>query len=109
MSELCKFPTINAGELSEVIDEETEYGWKFGNIKISRHVLFNQCGKLLTRKKNQIKGSSIHNLLLKIFCITIRGLSIPLIYSEIMLFPRIHYKNVKTLIYPLNHHHVMLV
>ena len=54
-------PTTNAGEFASPIEEETQYGGTFGNIKISGHVLLSQCGTLLTRKKHQIKGSSRHH------------------------------------------------
>ena len=80
MSDLKKVPTTNDGELSEVIDEENKYGGKFGNIGIYGHLILNQCGTLLTRKKYHIKVSSIHNFLLR-FCVTIRGFSITLMYS----------------------------
>lgn len=43
--------TTNAGEYTLDIVHETEYGGTFGNIKISRSILLNQCGTLMTRKK----------------------------------------------------------
>ena len=85
-------PTTNAGEMAYEIEEETEYGGTFGNIKISGHVLLNQCGTLLTRKKHQIKGSSRHNFFIQKIIATCRGSSIPLMYPEGILFPSIHWK-----------------
>ena len=41
-------PTTNAGDTVLAIEEETAYGGSFGNIKISGHVLLNQCGTLLS-------------------------------------------------------------
>ena len=57
-------PTKNAGKLAYYIDQETEYGGTFGNIKISGSVLKNQCGTFLTMKNHQIKVSSRHNFFL---------------------------------------------
>ena len=77
---LNQVPTTNSGKLSEVIDEETKNGRKFGKIRISGHVILNQFFTLLTRKKYEIKGSSISICFLQICCVIIRGLSIPLAY-----------------------------
>ena len=46
-----KVPTKNDGELAYIYDKETQYGGTFVNIKISGHVLLNQCGTIFTRKK----------------------------------------------------------
>ena len=49
---LNDIPTTNAGQVAlEVEETVTEYGGTFGNIRISGHVLLNQCRSLLTRKK----------------------------------------------------------
>ena len=69
----------------------TEYGGTFGNIRISGHVLLNQCGSLLTRKKYQLKGNSRHRFFLQRLCATSHGSSIPLMYPEGTLFPSIHW------------------
>ena len=58
-------PTINAGELAYIFDKETQYSGTFGNIKMYVHVLINKCVALLTRKKYQIKGSSLHEFFFK--------------------------------------------
>ena len=93
-SDMCDdIPTTNAGEvLMEVEEMVTEYGGTFGNIRISGHVILNQVGTLLTRKKYQIKGSSRHRFFLQRLCATAPGSSIPLMYPEGALFPSIHWK-----------------
>ena len=86
-------PTTNAGQvLMEVEEMVTEYGGTFGNIRISGHVILNQVGTLLTRKKYQLKGSSRHRFFLQRLCATAPGSSIPLMYPEGALFPSIHWK-----------------
>ena len=85
-------PSTYAGNLAFEIEETTKYGGTQGNIVISGHVLLNQCGTLLTRKKHQIKGSSRHNYFLQRICATTIGESIPLMYPEGILFPSIHWK-----------------
>ena len=70
---------------------ETEYGGTFGNIKISKIGLLNQCSTLLTRKKYQIKDSSHYHFFLQKMVATCHGSSIPLIYPEGVLFPSIHW------------------
>ena len=42
-----KFPLKMLENLAYMVDEETQYGGNFGNIRISEHVLLNQCGTLL--------------------------------------------------------------
>ena len=66
-----KVPTTNAGELSCIVEKETQYGVTFGNIKIYGNVLLNQCGALLTRNNYEIKGSRLHDLFLQMICVTI--------------------------------------
>ena len=85
-------PTTHAGEIANEIEETTKYGGTFGNIRISGHVLLNQCGTLLTRKKYQIKGSSRHRFFLQKMCATSPSTCIPLMYPEGTLFPSIHWK-----------------
>ena len=85
-------PTTNAGELALTIVHETTYAGTFGNMIVSGHVLLNQCGTLLTRKKHQIKGSSKHHFFLQKIVATCHGSSVPLMYPEGVLFPSIHWK-----------------
>jgi predicted GIY-YIG superfamily endonuclease len=85
-------PTTNAGDSARTIVEETTYGGSFGKITISGHVILNQCGTLLSRKKHQIKGSSRHHFFLQRIVATNHGSSVPLIYPEGILFPSIHWK-----------------
>ena len=86
-------PTTNAGDTAFTIEETTKYGGTSGKIHIAGHVLLNQCGTLLTRKKHQIKGSSRHNYFLQRICATSPGTCIPLMYPEGVLFPSIHWKS----------------
>ena len=64
-------PATNAGELAYIADKETQHGGTFGNIKISRHVLLNQCGELLIIKKYWIKGIILHKFFLQSTYVTI--------------------------------------
>ena len=84
-------PTTNAGQVAMEIEEQTKYGGSFSNIKVSGHVLLNQCGTLLTRKKHQIKGSSAHHFFLQRICATKEFTCVPLVYPEGVLFPSIHW------------------
>lgn len=84
-------PTTNAGQVAMEINEQTKYGGTYNNIKISGHVLLNQCGTLLTRKKHQIKGSSAHHFFLQRICATKEFSCVPLVYPEGVLFPSIHW------------------
>ena len=89
-------PTTNAGEFAYEVSDEMIKSGTFGDMVISGHVLLNQCGTLLTRKKYQIKGSSRHKFFLQRICATTIGSSIPLLYPEAMIFPSIHWKMADT-------------
>ena len=80
-------PTTNAGEFAFEIEEDVPTD----RVYVSGHVILNQNGTVLTRKKHQIKGSSIHKFFLQKICATNIGSSIPLLYPESMLFPSIFY------------------
>ena len=85
-------PTKNAGELAYIVDKEIQYCGTFVKIKISGHILLNQCGILLKQKKYQIKGIRLYKIFIQSICVTINGLSIPLMYPEGILSPSIHWK-----------------
>ena len=85
-------PTTNQGQLARTIEETSEYAGTFGNIKISGHVMLNQCGTLLTRKRHQIKPSSRHKFFLHKAVATCPSTTVPLMYPEGVLFPSIHWK-----------------
>jgi hypothetical protein len=87
-------PTTNAGEVPYDIQESDAMTGRFGSFNISGHVLLNQCGTLLTRKRHQIKGSSKHHNMLQKICATNIGSCVPLLQPEAMLFPSIFYKMV---------------
>ena len=85
-------PTTNQGQIARRILANSEYAGSFGNIRVSGHVILNQCGTLLTRKKHQIKQSSRHQFFLYKSVATCRSTTIPLMYPEGVLFPSIHWK-----------------
>ena len=87
-----RLPSTDAGDLAFETEETTKYRRTQGNIVISGHVLLNQCGTLLTRKKHQIKVNSRHNYFLQRICATSIGEYILLMYPEGILFPSIYWK-----------------
>eukprot|EP00957_Ditylum_brightwellii_P145193 11058735-Ditylum_brightwellii.AAC.1 len=52
----CDIPCTNDGEFKYEISEDTVSN----QLHISGHIMFNQCGSLLTRKQHELKGSSKH-------------------------------------------------
>ena len=80
-------PTTDTGEYPFEIEEEVHSD----RVHVSGHVILNQNGTILTRKKHQIKGSSIHKFFLQKMCSRQIGSSIPLLYPESMLFSSIFY------------------
>ena len=80
-------PTTDTGEFLFEIEEEIPSD----RVHVSGHVILNQNGSVLTRKKCQIKGSSIHKFFLQKICATNIGASIPILYSKSMIFPSIFY------------------
>ena len=69
-------PTTNAGEIPFEIEQENERSKD--KITVSGHVMLNQNGTVLTRKKHQINGSSLHKFFLQKICATTVGSSIPI-------------------------------
>ena len=57
--------STNYGEIAHCIDETTIYSGSQGKLKISGHVLLNQCGSFLTRQNHELKDSSKHHLFLE--------------------------------------------
>lgn len=92
LNELNVIPTTNAGIEALEIDHTTEYAGTHGKYTIDGHVLLNQCGTLLSRKRHQIKGNKRHQHMLQKINATCSGKSVPLMYPESLLFPSIHYK-----------------
>ena len=84
-------PTSNAGIYPFKIEKNDHISQTRG-INISVHVLLNFVGILLTRKRYQLKSSSIHKYFLQCLVSTTIGNSIPLLYPEGMLFPCIFWK-----------------
>jgi hypothetical protein len=87
-------PTTNSGEYAFEIEDERIVSGHYNDVVVSGNVIMNQCGTLLTRKKHQIKGSSLHKWFMERICAVNIGTSIPLLYPEAMLFPSIFYKMV---------------
>lgn len=84
-------PTTNCGAETYEIEQTTEYGGSSGKYTISGHVILNQCGSLLTRKKHQIKGGTYQKHMLQKIHSTCKGKCVPLHYTEAVLYPSIHY------------------
>ena len=79
-------PTTNAAEEAfHIRDSEEQQPIN----RVSGHVIFNQCGSLLSRRDHEIKGSSKHQFFLQKIHATTNGESVPLLYPESMLFPSI--------------------
>lgn len=85
------FPTTDAGEVA--VETTNLNPGKHKDLQyVSGHVLMNQCGSLLSSRKNHvIKGSSKHQYFIHRLCATVSGKSIPILYPEAMLFPSIFY------------------
>lgn len=79
-------PTTDAGEVAVTIREEGDEK----ALRVSGHVILNQCGTLLSRAKHEIKGSSKHKFFLQKIHATSPGNCVPLLYPENVLFPSIH-------------------
>jgi hypothetical protein len=84
----ASIPTTNAGEFAFEVEEEIPDD----RVHISGHVILNQCGSVLTRKKHQIKGSKLQEWFLQRIVATLNGKSVSLLYPEGMIFPSIFYK-----------------
>lgn len=84
-------PTTHAGVQPLEIENKTKYGGSKGNYTISGHVLLNQCGSLLARKKHEIKGNLQHNHVIQKLSCACQGYCVPTMYPEGLLFPSIHY------------------
>ena len=92
--EIDDMSTTSAGDLPfEVIDVTPKKA-----VHISGHVILNQCGSVLTRKKHELKGSSLHKHFLQRICATSDGKAVSLLYPEGMLFPSIFYNMVNGVI-----------
>jgi hypothetical protein len=88
-------PTTDTGEYAYVVEDQNITSGRYNDVVVSGNVVMNQCGTLLTRKKHQIKGSSVHKWFMQRICATNIGTSIPLLYPEAMLFPSLFYMMVQ--------------
>ena len=76
-----------------ILGDEEEKKGVMSDITINGHVILNQCGCLLTRKRHMIKGNNKHSYFIQKLCAISVGASIPLMYPEAMLFPSIFWKS----------------
>ena len=82
-------PTTDAGNRPLAIREVSPIGQY-----ISGHVILNQVGALLNRRKHLLKSFSTQKKFLQQIASNCNDESIPLIYPEAMLFPSIFYKMI---------------
>ena len=88
--------STNTGEfILEVEGDEMGRKGVLNDITINGHVLLDQCGCLLTRKKHMVKGNKKEKFFLQKLCATSTGTSVPLVYPEATLFPSIFWKSSK--------------
>ncbi len=87
-------PTTNAGEYCYDIENEDKR--HLNQVFIEGHVILNQCGTILSRKRHQIKGANVQKAFLQRIASTSIGVSSSLMYPEAMLFPSIFYKSVES-------------
>jgi hypothetical protein len=88
--------STNTGEfILEVEGDEMGKKGVLNDITINGHVLLNQCGSLLTRKKHMVKGNKKEKFFLQKLCATSTGTSVPLVYPEATLFSSIFWKSSK--------------
>ena len=62
------------------------------DITINGHVILNQCGSLLTRKRHVVKGNTKQNYFIQKLCSKSVGETVPLMYPESTCFPSIFWK-----------------
>ena len=92
MSMEALYNETDPGETVLNIREDNIKKGAYKDVTVSGSTLMNQYGSLLTRKKHQIKGSRKQKYFIQKFCATTKGTSVPLVYSEAMLFPSIFWK-----------------
>ena len=78
--------TTDAGDLALKIEEDNDIKQTRG-MNVSGHVILNFVGYLLTRKRHELKCSSITKYFLQRLVCTSLGKSVSLLYPEAMLFP----------------------
>ena len=84
-------PTSDAGNIPFEVEKKDDLLQTRG-MNVSGHVILNFVGTLLTRKRHQLKSSSIHKYFLQRLVSTTIGDSVSLLYPEGMLFPSIFWK-----------------
>ena len=87
------FYTTNSGEfIFDVNSDEHEKKGVMKDITINGHVMLNQCGTLLTRKRHVVKGNKKQNYFIQKLCSKSVGESVPLMYPESTCFSSIFWK-----------------
>lgn len=66
-----------------------------GKLRVPLHVLYNQVGRICTRRNRTIKGTSLQQHFVQRLVSTIYGLSMPLLYIQAMLFPKHFWSSAK--------------
>ncbi len=84
-------PTTVAGE--EALDIR-HASYRESNYQVTCHIVLNQCGTLLVRKGNELKGSKRQQFFLQKL-VSSSSTTIPLLYPEGMLFPSIFFTAAK--------------
>ena len=82
-------PSTLAGDIPFVVEEDTPKG-----MKVSGHVIMNQCGSLLNRMENDITGFRYQKHFLQRIASISHDTTVPLLYPEAMLFPSIFWSMV---------------
>lgn len=80
-NDVTLIPTTDAGNMCVEVEQKSGIG-----SYLSGHVILNQCGSLLSRLKDKIKGFSGQKNFLQRLCSTIKGESIPLAFPDAMVF-----------------------
>ena len=85
-------PTTNSGEIAFEVEKEPSVP---GRVEVSGHIIYNNVGVALTRKKHQLKATSKQLWFLQRIVGTNTGVSIPLGWPEGMIFPSTFYKTTR--------------
>jgi len=82
--------TANIPRVNAAVEEKTFLFSRndAGSPRVPMHVLFNQAGRLCTRRDRQIEGSMIQKNFVQRLVSTIKGCAIPILWFHAMFFPR---------------------
>ena len=82
-------PSTLAGDIPFLVEEDIPIG-----MKVSGHVIMNQCGSLLNRNERDITGYRSQKHFLQRIASIAHDTMVPLLYPEAMLFPSIFWSMV---------------